>query len=310
MSVQIIKNKKRNKVKKNHKPIVLTSLGAFLFMILLIVACGNLGIPNPEVLLLAGLVICASLFDFPAGVICAAQVILFAMYFYSEDHSFYSYEPANLHRVIMTVCSVIVITAFLGKLRQIWNTTREKTLDVTKRLRESNEALQEESYLDPLTGLYNRNVLRANYPEYKNHSLIVTLLDIDDFKRINDVCGHETGDVALQQVSAILANTFTNTDCYRYGGDEFLLIRLDDDWSKYNLEMIRARSNLTRVALGPDKLPVHISVGYISGVTENAGDLRAMFHMADEMLYESKRKGKNRVTGGTFRSGVAQSSSG
>ena len=306
-----LQNRKKFSKKKNSgRTVLYTSLGAFLFMIMLIVACGNLGIPNPEVLLLAGLVICASLFDFPAGVICAAQVILFAMYFYSEGHSFISYPAGNLQRVIMTVVSVAIITVFLGKLRQIWNTTREKTLDVTKRLREKNEALQEESYLDPLTGLYNRNVLRAKYPEYKNNSLIVTLLDIDDFKRINDACGHDTGDVALREVGTILANTFTNTDCYRYGGDEFLLIRLDDNWSKYNLEMIRARSNLTRVALGPDKLPVHISVGYISGVTENAGDLRAMFHMTDEMLYESKRKGKNRVTGGTFRSGVAQSSSG
>ena len=212
--------------------------------------------------------------------------------------------------MIMIFCSVAATTAFLGKLRQIWNTTRQKTMEVTKRLRDSNEALQEESHLDPLTGLYNRNMLRANFPDYKNRSLIVTLLDIDDFKKINDVCGHETGDMALREVGTVLSDTFTNTDCYRYGGDEFLLVRLDDDWNKYNLEMIRARSQLTRVGLGKDKLPIHISVGYISGVTENGEDLRTMFHLADEMLYESKHQGKNRVTGGTFRRDMIKNSSG
>ena len=282
-------------------------MGAFLFMSMLIAACGNIAIPNPEMLLLAGLVICASLFDFPAGVICAVQVILFTMYFYSEDHSFFSYSAINLKRVIMTGLSVIAITVFLGKLHQIWKTTRQKSIDVVRRLRDSNEALEEESHIDTLTGLYNRNMLRANYPEYKNHSLIVTLLDIDDFKKINDVCGHETGDVALRELSEVLANTFTNTDCYRYGGDEFLLIRLDENWSQYNLEMIHARSLLTRITLGPKKLPLRISVGYISGVTQTGEDLRAMFHLADEMLYESKRLGKNRVTGGMFHKGTAKS---
>ena len=290
--------------------VVFTSLGACVFMCMLIVACGNLAIPNPEVLLLTGLVACASLFDFPAGLLCAVQVILFSMYFYSEDHSFFSYSAVNLKRMIMIFCSVAATTAFLGKLRQIWNTTRQKTMEVTKRLRDTNEALQEESHLDPLTGLYNRNMLRSNFPDYKNRSLIVTLLDIDDFKRINDVCGHETGDMALREVGTVLSDTFTNTDCYRYGGDEFLLVRLDDDWNKYNLEMIRARSQLTRVCLGKDKLPIHISVGYISGVTENGEDLRTMFHLADEMLYESKHQGKNRVTGGTFRRDMIKNSSG
>ena len=299
--------KKHFREKNQGKTSILTSLGAFLFMAMLIAACSNLAIPNPEMLLLAGLVVCASLFDFPAGIICAVQVILFAMYFYSEGHSFFSYAPVNLQRVIVTGCSVIVVTVFLGKLHQIWNTSRQKSMAIVKRLRESNEALEEESHFDSLTGLYNRNVLRMNYPEYKNHSLIVTLLDIDDFKKINDVCGHETGDVALRELSEILTDTFTNTDCYRYGGDEFLLIRLDENWNQYNLEMIRARSRLTRLTLGAEKLPLHISVGYVSGTTETGDDLRAMFHMADEMLYESKRQGKNRVTGAMFRKGEAKS---
>ena len=84
----------------------------------------------------------------------------------------------------------------------------------------------------------------------------------------------------------------------RYGGDEFLLIRLDDNWSQFNLEMIRARSHISQVNLGPKKPPLHISAGYVSGFTVDGEDLRTMFHMADGMLYESKRKGKNCVTGG------------
>lgn len=301
------KRKKQHKYRNDSRTVICTTLGSFIFMVTLMLACRNLSIPNPEVVLLTGLVVCTSLFDFPAGVICGAQVVLFSMHFYSEGHGFFSYSAMNLQKMIMIFCSVTVITAFLSKLRQIWNTIREKTQNVTQMLRERNEELEEESHIDSLTGLYNRNMLRENYPEYKNRSLLVTFLDIDDFKIINDVCGHDTGDKALAEVGAILSDSFTNTDCYRYGGDEFLLVRLDDNWSQFNLEMIRARSHISQVNLGPKKPPLHISAGYISGFTVDGEDLRTMFHMADGMLYESKRKGKNCVTGGVFSRDVAKS---
>lgn len=302
-----MRNSKTRRKQNQARTVICTSLCAFLFMCVLMLVCSRLAIPNPEVLLLTGLVVCTSLFDFPAGLICAAQVILFSMYFYSEGHSFFSYSAVNLPKMIMIACSVTAITCFLGKLRKLWNETREKTLVVTKQLRERNEKLEEESHIDPLTGLYNRNVLRMNFQEYRNQSLIVVFLDIDDFKRINDVCGHEIGDVALRELGTILGSSFTNTDCYRYGGDEFLLVRLDDNWSQFNLEMIHVRSLLRRVSLGEEKTPLHISVGYVSGVAKNGGDLRAMLHMADEMLYESKRQGKNRVTGGVYQRDLTKS---
>ena len=291
------KRKKQHKYRNDSRTVICTTLGSFIFMVTLMLACRNLSIPNPEVVLLTGLVVCTSLFDFPAGVICGAQVVLFSMHFYSEGHGFFSYSAMNLQKMIMIFCSVTVITAFLSKLRQIWNTIREKTQNVTQMLRERNEELEEESHIDSLTGLYNRNMLRENYPEYKNRSLLVTFLDIDDFKIINDVCGHDTGDKALAEVGAILSDSFTNTDCYRYGGDEFLLIRKDTDTSLFDNQLHQMMNRMDELSHSDNKPDIKFSAGYVYGVAETAVDLRSMFEKADELMYEVKRQGKEDMLG-------------
>lgn len=71
------------------------------------------------------------------------------------------------------------------------------------------------SYIDPLTGLYNRRAFDTDEREW------VLLLDLDSFKWINDTFGHGTGDVTLTEFSDLLAETFGRNNCYRIGGDEF-----------------------------------------------------------------------------------------
>ena len=186
---------------------------------------------------------------------------------------------------------------YFTKMHEKWTVSRQRIVNKNRNLREYSRSLKEESRIDELTGLYNRVALRENYSSYVNKNLIVTFLDLDDFKKINDTFGHEVGDLALQEVSQLLKSSFRNTDCYRYGGDEFLLIRLDDDWSAYEMDVLHIRQHLLGVKLGKLSPTIHLSGGYIIGTPRNDSDLRSMFHEADEMLYESKRKGKNCFTG-------------
>ena len=67
------------------------------------------------------------------------------------------------------------------------------------------------------------------------------MLDLNDFKLINDTCGHEEGDRVLQEIGKMLSDTFGKEHCYRYGGDEFLVIVPDISTSEFNekLEIIK-----------------------------------------------------------------------
>ena len=271
---------------------------AFLLMLALIGIVYFASIPNPEMILFTAMVIITNIFGKECGIVCIAELMLYVLFFYSERHRFFLFDSgADLGRVAVTAYCCFVSLLFFVKMHEKWNVSRQRIVNKNRNLQEYSQSLKEESRIDELTGLYNRVALRDKYSSYVNKNLIVTFLDLDDFKKINDTFGHEMGDLVLQEVSRLLKTRFRNTDCYRYGGDEFLLIRLDDDWSAYEMDVLRIRQYLLGVKLGKPSPTIHVSGGYVIGTPEKDSDLRSMFHEADEMLYESKRKGKNCFTG-------------
>ena len=270
----------------------------FLLMLALMGIIHFASIPNPEMILFTAMVIITNLFGKECGIVCIVELMLYVLFFYSARHHFFLFDSgADLGRVAVTAYCCFVSLLFFTKMHEKWNASRLRIVNKNKNLQEYSQSLKEESRIDELTGLYNRVALRDKYSSYVNKNLIVTFLDLDDFKKINDTFGHEVGDLALQEVSRTLRTCFRNTDCYRYGGDEFLLIRLDDNWTAYEMEVLRIRQHLLGVKLGNLSPTIHLSGGYIIGIPKNGSELRSMFHEADEMLYESKHKGKNCFTG-------------
>lgn len=270
----------------------------FVLMLVLTGTVHFLSVPNPETILLTVMVIVTSLFGTECGIVSVAELLLYILFFYSADHSFLRYDgAADIGKVIVTALCGFVCLLFFGKLRDNWNDSHRRIINKNRNLQEYSQNLKKESRIDELTGLYNRLALRDNYSGYLNRKLIVTFLDLDDFKKINDSFGHNVGDQALQEVSRTLRTYFKNTDCYRYGGDEFLLIRLDDNWTAYEMEVLHIRQHLSGVKFGNPTPTIHLSGGYVIGTPRRGSDLRSMFHEADDMLYESKRKGKNCFTG-------------
>ena len=269
----------------------------FLLMLVLMGIIHFASVPDPEMVLFTAMIIITNIFGKECGIVCIAEILLYMLFSYSEGHLLFLYNSADLGRVAVTAYCCFVSLLFFAKMHERWNVSRQRIVNKNRNLQEYSQSLKEESHIDELTGLYNRVALRDNYSGYINRRLIVTFLDLDDFKKINDTFGHEVGDLALQEVSRTLKTCFRNTDCYRYGGDEFLLIRLDDNWSAYEMDVLRVRQHLLGVKLGNPSPTIHLSGGYIIGTPRNGSDLRSMFHEADEMLYESKRKGKNCFTG-------------
>jgi diguanylate cyclase (GGDEF)-like protein len=156
---------------------------------------------------------------------------------------------------------------------------------------------------DGLTGLANRRsfddelALEWRRAERVGDSLALLLLDLDDFKRVNDEFGHQAGDVVLRRVAAILDSGARHVDlAARYGGEEFALLAPETDTlgAKKLAERLRADLEAATIELPTGgKLNVTASIGVaVKGDLERAEQLVAA---ADEALYEAKRNGKNRV---------------
>lgn len=146
-------------------------------------------------------------------------------------------------------------------------------------------------YADPLTGAYNRRYLEEQLRPLAPGDAMA-MLDMDDFKLINDSLGHSVGDAALRTViHEVIQCVRTADQVVRYGGDEFLLVfrSIPEEAFATRLEQIRTRVEQVRLTDRPE-LRLTVSMG---GVYRH-GPLEELVEEADRKLYRAK-KGKNRV---------------
>ncbi len=173
--------------------------------------------------------------------------------------------------------------------------TKLKSIDDPELVELVNRLINERMYLaetiniDPLTGLYNRRVL-SNVRDIG----ALIMLDIDDFKSVNDTFGHDTGDKVLKNVSQIIMRNVRIGDIVcRFGGDEFMIIFATDRQDVVRARMEKICSDVTRI-IQLDNFKVTLSVGVV--FNDNNYDTDALFEMADKALYQSKGNGKNQIT--------------
>ncbi|MGH9731679.1 MAG: GGDEF domain-containing protein [Candidatus Acidiferrales bacterium] len=152
--------------------------------------------------------------------------------------------------------------------------------------------------IDPLTGLYNRRFAERHVKaeiaraRRRGYPLTLVLLDLDNFKQVNDRFGHPTGDAVLKGFADRLAEVIREGDlAARLGGDEFMLLLADCNRS--HLPAILRRLESIQVQCGANLLPVTFS----SGATEcQDGDrVEDLFHHADKLLYTDKQARKQSV---------------
>jgi diguanylate cyclase (GGDEF)-like protein len=151
---------------------------------------------------------------------------------------------------------------------------------------------------DYLTKLYNRRKLDLDSlltedDWFKNVS--IAFLDIDDFKRINDTYGHLAGDLVLKQLSEIiLSNRIPGLSAYRLSGEEFcLMIKYNFPESCYaTVQSIQEKFKEHRFQFQGEEVQVTISIGLVHQ-SSNKYSIREMITIADELMYEAKKSGKN-----------------
>ncbi len=162
--------------------------------------------------------------------------------------------------------------------------------------------VESQLYYDELTSVYNRKAgfdrLMEEIARVRRNgsNLSIAMVDIDNFKSINDKYGHLVGDRVLRHVAMEIKNSLRMNDIVsRYGGEEFLVILPDSDEISAGFAMERVRENISKnpINIGRDKLYITISIG-IAEITLNENPIDAI-ERADNALYRAKYSGKNRI---------------
>lgn len=183
--------------------------------------------------------------------------------------------------------------------------TQEKVRESEARIQELEQELETTSDLvrhDQLTGVLNRRGLEEIFAKEAaraarhDSTLCIALIDIDNFKKLNDSMGHDAGDDALIHLATICRNTLRPQDTVaRYGGEEFIILLPDTSLDDAVTALTRLQRELTR------KFFLHendkILITFSAGITQMRSDDNqvSVIKRADSAMYEAKQTGKNRV---------------
>jgi len=162
-------------------------------------------------------------------------------------------------------------------------------------------ALQQ-AYRDPLTGAGNRILLNDSLKREMelsrrfNYDLSVLMLDLDHFKSINDGFGHMVGDEVLKAVVAQIKTCIRQTDmCFRYGGEEFIVLLNNANIANARLIAERIRMTISELIIETEKGPIQATISTGLAMLKEGDSGTDLLNRADRALYQAKHSGRNKV---------------
>lgn len=213
-----------------------------------------------------------------------------------KDTVIINYKPSFLeeNRKVLIPCGILITALALVILWVCFDHHRQKKL--LQELEEARKIMETASQHDFLTGLPNRSKFMADLTELINNKkpCTIMMLDIDDFKKINDGLGHTAGDEALQQVAGRLkdmgSQLFTP---YRFAGDEFIAILQSNQFKIVEKTAYACRQIFTKpFKLAGNPAKICGSIG-IASYPKDTDDLEQLIVYADDAMYQVKKNGKN-----------------
>lgn len=177
---------------------------------------------------------------------------------------------------------------------------QEQIITLVHNLRSRQIELKEIDTLDPLTGLKNRHFLNMYMPheviraKRSGESFAVLMIDINDFKFINDVHGHIAGDRVLKECAEVLSGAIRGADAlFRFGGDEFLVVMSGTDDKGANILINRITEKLDEWNYRKTEYNIKISLSIGYGILDSDMTAMDVIELADKMMYEKKDLHKN-----------------
>lgn len=175
---------------------------------------------------------------------------------------------------------------------------QSQLMKVNKLLNLKNQQVEDLAKTDPLTGINNRLGIRQGFydglVDWQNgeRPFSMVLMDIDDFKKLNDQHGHDMGDLVLKEVASTLINSVRGSDMVaRWGGEEFIIVCPNTELHQARVVAENLRARIANISL--DRVPKITASFGVATMTRD--DLDHLLKQADEALYSAKRAGKNRV---------------
>lgn len=212
-------------------------------------------------------------------------------------------ETIIFYNVIITTFLFVLLLAIYAniKLLQNYNNRLAKEIALkTQKLKDSNEKLKYLSQTDELTNISNRRMFfyeankLFNLSEHTGANLSVLMIDIDNFKTINDTYGHSIGDEVLKHFSKKVTTLLEGKYVFgRLGGEEFAIVYYDlDEENAYELsQKIRKAIEDDYLEYENRKIKYTISSGFY--LKEDENNLDYILNEADKLLYNAKKSGKN-----------------
>lgn len=191
---------------------------------------------------------------------------------------------------------------FLINSNHLNNDKKEQLLILNRKLEEKvlerTLSLEDMAKRDSMTSLYNHEYIN-NFLESickscdKSKKLAVAILDIDDFKKVNDLFGHQTGDLVIKTVANIISSNVRKNDMVgRYGGEEFLIIFDNIKYIDCINTSERIRNEIQRTSFTDSNYSVTVSIGLTSYKCEGS---QSMIKRSDKLMYDAKANGKNQI---------------
>jgi diguanylate cyclase len=217
-------------------------------------------------------------------------------------------QSERIENVMQAVSSIIAETRLLVTETNQFETQLLSSTDEVEKLKEELSYARQEAMLDPLTGVMNRrgfdqtlsSVISEVLDQRHAANFCLMLMDIDNFKEINDNHGHLLGDKVLRAVAELLTRHTKGKDaCARFGGDEFAIllpdIGSDNAWNLAEyLRSVIEKIVLKRPNTGTVMGGITVSIGVAAFRLGETSD--SFLNRCDQALYRSKSLGRNRVT--------------
>ena len=217
-----------------------------------------------------------------------------------EDRSWMVFQSGEIQAVIRVQDSGRWVVPRMGEAVEVIESLLAASLAAVSRRSE----LERISKVDQLTEVFNRRQFQPSFDELSevaarnNLYLAVGVIDIDDFKSLNDSFGHLFGDEALRELGVALSQSVRDQDAvFRFGGDEFVVLCLiPNATDAFQLfERIKHSANKALTDIAPDRRVVTISVGYVVSAPASIEPMNEMLAKADQALYRAKRAGRDRA---------------